>query len=435
MRRLATLVILIAALFLAAGAYTAAKRRAPVRVPHITAAQRAAAMKKVEANLRVPAGTVLQQPGALVPFFERLARIAPGPTPDPVHILHFGDSHTAADEWTGSLRELFQQRFGDGGSGFSLAGHPFAGYRRLDARGGATNAWHSDGLRTGVGDGYFGLGGVSISTERAGQSVFLNADCDHLEIQYLQQPDGGSLALYEDDQLLQEFSTGGELSPAYAEFQTDPGEHRFSLKTLDSHPVRLFGWVVDRPAGITYEALGINGAEAAVMLRWNQEMLATYVQRRNPGLIVLAYGANEASDPNWTPDAYQSMFSSLLEHLRAAAPAASILVVGPADRWVRYRGTWRLVPGIDFVVAAQRTACREKRCAFWDLRERMGGKQSMRDWVTAGLGQADRVHFTEAGYRRLADTLFEDLMRQFALYRKARQETDQVSHGQADPDR
>jgi hypothetical protein len=54
----------------------------------------------------------------------------------------------------------------------------------------------------------------------------------------------------------------------------------------------------------------------------------------------------------------------------------------------------------------------------------MGGKGAMRDWVTAGLGQADRVHFTGAGYHKLASALFDDLMSQYAAYRKTRIEAE-----------
>src|SRR5271170_2958929 len=101
-----------------AAAPAAKKKRATVAV---TAAQRAAALKKVEANLEASANTALRQPGALAPVFEQLSRLSGGQSRDPVHILHFGDSHTAADEWTGALRDMFRQRFGDGGSGFSVA--------------------------------------------------------------------------------------------------------------------------------------------------------------------------------------------------------------------------------------------------------------------------------------------------------------------------
>lgn len=399
------------------------KKRKPA-VAVIGAAARTAALRKVDHDLEATANAVIRQPGALAPVFEQLYRLDSQQTKDPVHIIHFGDSHTAADEWTGGLRDLFQQRFGDGGSGFSVAGHPFAGYRRFDARGGASTGWHSDGMRSGTGDGYFGLGGIGVSTDRAGQLVYLDTACDRIEIEYLQQPGGGRLALADNDRQIQDFSTDGELGAGYLSIETDGGPHRFVLTTLESKPVRLFGWVVDKDAGVTYEALGINGAEAGLIMKWNQDMLATYLQRRNPGLIVLAYGTNEASDHAWDQASYRSMFSSLLERLRASAPASSILVIGPGDRWIRTRAGWKLVDGIDDIIAAQRAACKANRAGFWDTRERMGGKGAMRDWVTAGLGQADRVHFTGTGYRKLASALFDDLMSQYAAYRKTRIEAE-----------
>jgi len=389
----------------------------------VSPATRAASAAKVDEYLQNSASLALFQPGALVPVFEQLARLSAGQDPKTVHIMHFGDSHTAADEWTGALRELFKSRFGDGGSGFSVAGRPFPGYRRFDAPGGGSTLWHSYGGHTGDGDGFFGLGGVSLTSARAGQSVYLDAECDRLEIDYLLQPGGGSLALYDNEQEVDRISTDGELGPGYTAYETSPGPHRFSLVTLNSRPVRLFGWAADKSAGVTYEALGLNGAEAVVIEHWNEAMTATYLQHRNPGLIVLAYGTNEATDPSWSPEGYQAMFGDLLDRMRRAAPAASILVIGPGDRWRNVHGKWQIVEGIDKIIEAQKAACKEHLCAFWNTRERMGGKGAMRDWVYAGSAQWDFVHFTATGYHRLAEALFADLMQQFEEYRKSRVET------------
>jgi lysophospholipase L1-like esterase len=402
----------------------AKKRKKTAATAPASPAQRAAAQRKVEAYLLASTNVALHQPGALAPVFEQLMRLASGQSRDPVHMVHFGDSHTAADEWTGALREMFQQRFGDGGSGFSVAGHPFKGYRRFDAHSGASAGWSSDGMRTARGDGFFGLGGISIETSRTGDWVSVDAECERIEIDYLQQPDGGRVALYDGDAPLQQFTTEGELGPGFMTVETAGGAHHFVLRTLDPKPVRLFGWVADRDAGVTYEALGINGAEASVILKWNQEMLATYLQRRNPGIIVLAYGTNEASDSAWDPQSYQAMYAELLSRLRAAVPTASILAIGPGDRWMRTRAGWKLVPGVDWVIAAERAACKAHGVAYWDTRTRMGGAGSMREWVTSGLAQADHVHFTGLGYHRLATALYEDLMRQYAIYEKARTEQD-----------
>ena len=403
--------------------------------PAVSAAARSAAQAKVDGYLDASAQKPFQQPAALVPFFEQLVRLGSEENKTPVHIVQFGDSHTAADEWTGGLRDQFRTRFGDGGSGFSLAGHPFVGYRRFDARGGGSTGWVSAGLRTGTGDGWFGLGGVSISAAHAGQTAFLQAECDRLEVHFLQQPGGGRLALYDYDDHLDDISTDGEMAAGFVRYVTQPGPHHFLLKTLDARPVRLFGWVADKAAGVTYEALGINGAEATLLLKWDESMLATYLQRRGPGLIVLSYGTNEASDPLWHRESYREAFAKVIVRLRQAAPAASILVLGPADRWIVARSRWQLVSGIDDVIAQQQSVCKELGCVYWDTRERMGGTGTMRDWQIAGLAQGDRVHFTAAGYRRLATVLYSDLMQLFEAYKKARPEAGEISHDRPNPNR
>jgi lysophospholipase L1-like esterase len=226
---------------------------------------------------------------------------------------------------------------------------------------------------------------------------------------------------------VEKFSTAGELGPGYHPYTTAPGLHRLELETLDRLPVRLYGWVTENERGVTYEALGINGAQASIVFHWDQALLAGQLARRNPALIVLAYGTNEASNPDWTRESYRLMFATLIARLRAAAPAASILIVGPPDRLVRRAGKWIPHPRLDLIAAAQREAALGAGCAFWDLREKMGGVGSMRKWVLAGLAQYDHVHFTAPGYRLLGETCFRDLAGQYAAFTKIREEDGQTS--------
>jgi lysophospholipase L1-like esterase len=376
-----------------------------------------------------------EQSQAMVPFYERLARLGFGEARAPLHILHFGDSHTVADNWTGAMRNFFQQKFGNGGSGYSLAGHPFAGYRRFGTRHGATPDWQTDGLNSGEGDGYFGLGGVSINTRRAGQSVFIEAECSEVSVYYLRMPGGGEVELFDNNQSMRQFSTDGAIEAAMVSYRTSPGVHNLRLVTLQNRPVRILGWSTDLDSGITYESLGINGAQASIFFRWKETMIASYLKQRDPSLIVLAYGSNEAGDSNSTIERYQVKFSALLKRLRGDCPTASILVLGPTDRMMRTRTGVVQVQGIDRIIAAQRIACAENRCAYWNAKLRMGGSGSIRDWTIAGLGQRDYVHFTAPGYERLAHLLFGDMMRLYDEYLKVRvpyskQNSQPISEGQ-----
>ena len=397
-----------------------AKRRSVPKGPPVSSKTRAEAHDVVFQNVASGADIPVENAAALVPFFEQLYRHQQGEMQGPLRILHYGDSHTAADEWTGDLRARFQEKFGDGGSGYTLAGRPYNGYRHLDVRTGSTRGWHTDGLVGRPGDGVYGLGGVSMSTTAPREAVYLLADAQQFELFYLQQPGGGALQIYDNGGLVERISTDGETAPGYYRYETTPGSHRVEVETLERAPVRLFGFVAENPTGVTYETLGINGAEASIGLDWNEPVLRSNIERRNPALIVLAYGTNEAGHKAWTLENYRDMFSQLIARFRAAAPTATILVIGPPDRFEHTRKGWIDMEKVGMIVEAQRQAAAANGCAFWDLRAKMGGEGSMQQWVLSGMAQYDHVHFTGAGYRMIGDAVFRDLMGQYEVFLKAR---------------
>jgi len=142
---------------------------------------------------------------------------------------------------------------------------------------------------------------------------------------------------------------------------------------------------------------------------------------------VLAYGTNEASDPNWSPETYQAMF---FVPAAAAAPRRA----GIDDPRARPDGP--LVPHAWGVKTSRRLSTgllRRNRMPAsktpahsGNTRERMGGKSSMREWVASGLGQPDYVHFTSAGYRKMAAVLYGDILEQF-------QNLQEDAHGDSGP--
>jgi lysophospholipase L1-like esterase len=368
----------------------------------------------------------IENPRALQPFFDQLHQLETDPKAQLVRVIQFGDSHTAGDSFTGALRTLFQQKFGDGGAGFQFAGYPFAGYHIHGTKRAQSTGWLALGTHLqNIGDGMVGMGGVSLSTEAAGNWVSLDADATSLQVQYLVQPNGGSIEIRDNDNLIATVSTASSdtLAPDTAghfDASVEPGPHHFEVLTIDQAPVRLLGLSTENAAGVTYEAAGINGAEASLFLRWNEALQQTLMLETNPALIVLSYGTNEAGDRNWTEEGYAAMFQRIIERCRRLAPNASILVVGPPDRALRAgRRAWRPFSGVDRIVAAQRSVCRQMHCAYWDQRSRMGGLGSMRDWVSISWAQPDHTHFTGEGYTELASALFSDIVQQYDSYSPA----------------
>ncbi len=399
---------------------TTRRKPKPVAVP-VSPKARAAARERVADKTESAASTAIENLAALVPFFEQLYRHQNGEMGGPLRILHYGDSHTAADEWTGAMRNAFQARFGDGGAGFTYAGKPWLGYRRLDVRGGSSRGWQSEGLLAKSSDGRNGMGGVSIWTRRPNETVWLDAECRTMEIYYLQQPGGGRIEILDNGESVDVVSTDGEDGAGYLHYDASPGLHRFEIRTLDRADVRLFGWATENERGVTYETLGINGAQASIVMGWDEGLLDAHVARRDPALIVLAYGTNEAGNRDYTVESYREMYSQLLARVRRSSPTASILVVGPPDRMYRSRGKWLPYPRIGGIIEAQREAALAAGCAFWDLRAKMGGEGVMRDWMLAGLAQYDHVHLTVAGYQKIGAWLFGDLMSSFDAFTGVRE--------------
>ena len=384
--------------------------RAPVA--QVTPVAYAAAVAYVK-NETAAAGGTLENAAGLVPFFEQLSH---PPATGALHVMQYGDSHTASDDWANAMRMGLQSRFGAGGPGFALAGRPFRGYRRFDVWGESSTGWYTDGLVGRTGDGMYGLGGVSITARSAGQTVSLKAECPELQLFYLQQPGGGQMEFIVDDAPVQTISTDGPLSPGYFKYQPTDGTHEYLLRTMSGSPVRLFGWVAENRSGVTYETLGINGAQAGMLLDWNESIVASQLAQHEPALIVIAYGTNEAVSPRWTVEGYRTAFTEVVQRFRHAAPTASILVVGPPDCEMRVGQRRAPYPHLTEVIEVQRQVAYQHGCSFWDWRARMGGPGAVDEWVNAGLSQPDRVHLTMAGYRMLGDLLISEMMEQYKRF-------------------
>src|SRR5580658_6688228 len=70
------------------------------------AAVRQAARKEIKAKIAA-ANIGVENPGALASYFASLQ------AGDPIHILMYGDSHTASDDWANAMRVAAQAKYGD----------------------------------------------------------------------------------------------------------------------------------------------------------------------------------------------------------------------------------------------------------------------------------------------------------------------------------
>ena len=356
----------------------------------------------------------VENPAALERFFRSLSTVKR--RIEPVRIMHFGDSHTAADILTAEIRRKFQGEFGDGGAGYMVPRNPMSTPRR-GVLSGATSGWSVDGIggRVEV-NGIYGLAGIGLSTTQADERAWIEATCNHFEVYFLRQPGGGTIDILVDGVSVLEQPLSLSSDAPLPDYFTAPlpsdRMHRIEVRTVAPGKTRILGIVTEHIApGVSYDVLGINGARAKRLISWNDTAFVDNIVQRKPDLIIVAYGTNEVSDDDWTIESYQRMFAAILRRFKRAAPQASILVYGPPDRTDIALGG-RMAAMIE----AQRRAALEVGAAFWSSYGAMGGPGSMDVWASMGLGQGDRVHLTKDGYIRMGSMFYEDVHDAYKKY-------------------
>lgn len=361
---------------------------------------------------------------ALGNFHDALRRLKQGRDPDnKVRVLVYGASHTAADVYPAYLRAYLQHRFGAGGQGYIPLVRPSKFYRPSTLTLESSRGWKVEHAQTREGrdDGYFGLLGASVSAKKKkdfGRVIPADTKAKgttHYDLYFLRQPGGGRFKLSIDGKVVATINTKAkEVAPGYHVVAREGGPHTIEVAPLGDGEVRLFGVVLenDQP-GVVVDTLGIGGTRAANQLKWNEHVWSDNLRRRDPDLIVLAYGTNESVDEDQPIEVYRKNLREVLARLRRASPAASCLLIGPGDFPVKGAdGSFGPRPRVAQIAAAQREVAGEAGCAFWDAMQFMGGELSMVTWAAAqpAMAQSDHLHLTRRGYARMGMALTDALM-------------------------
>ena len=353
---------------------------------------------------------------------EALARAEAGE--GQARLVFFGASHVASDLFTGHIRRELQQRFGDAGHGFVVPVHPWRTYRHRDINIDSDGKhWETHRIR--VGDSEVervGLAGVAMASSRRGSFGLVRTveDGDYgrnasfFELYYLKTPRGGDLDVLIDGRRARRISTrASKNEPGYAAFRVADGPHSLEIRILSKRPVWLFGLTVERDQpGVVVDTLGINGSRARYQLLWDDALYREHLRRRDPDLVVLAYGTNESGDESPLED-YERNLRAVVQRMRDTVPDASCLLVGPSDRPMQveervFEDRSRTAE----LIEVQHRVALEYGCGFFDLVAFQGGALSMVQWAASDPPYAsqDHIHYTRLGYQRLGEVLLSALL-------------------------
>ena len=198
---------------------------------------------------------------------------------------------------------------------------------------------------------------------------------------------------------------------------------------LTLHAIRL---KYREPPAAVLDAFGIPGATMRAWQQLDPAYFARYVEAQDYDMVMLQFGTNEGNARPFDATAYAHMLEAALQNMRQVFPLATCVLVAPGDRGVLLPKS-RKKPGKrtagesrDAAVSAsllrfsaihekifqiqQRIGARHG-CVAWSMQQAMGGQGSSYRWLldNPSLMARDLIHFTPAGYQRLAQSLAEAL--------------------------
>ncbi len=329
-----------------------------------------------------------------------------------VHIVQFGDSHTAADVMTGAMRTKLQNRLGNGGMGWGMPMY-FSG-QRLDRYGYDNSAWQPISSRQNR-DGNYTLGGLLAIPKMDGATLTIKAKKSEvpqkLTVSIRQAATDG--AFEGIDAQGRHFKIEAPIKDNTWQTTEFTAQLPFTITANNTDHSAIGGWWAknSQGSGAVVSALGINGAELSFWNRWNHQAINKELAKIAPQLVILAYGTNEAFNQNLDVNQYKDLLTEKIQQIRYASPNTAIMIVAAPESLTSTQGECGVRPSkLTQVQTIQRQVAQQQRTLYWDWQNEMGGSCSMKSWINRGLGRSDGVHFSEAGYQKIGQALANDLL-------------------------
>jgi lysophospholipase L1-like esterase len=351
---------------------------------------------------------------AMDAFYRSFASSKAGKLGRALRVSWYGDSVVATDALPGRLRTKLQGELGDGGPGFvyAIAPHRFCHHEGITRSGGEN--WLTFAISMShAADGFYGPGGASVETASGRAALKLVAGkVTRAELYYLAQPNGGVATVTADGIEIVHVDTKAEAkTAAWVTGTAEKGANKFEIKGAGK--TRVFGISLENATGAVVDNLGIVSVHVKSFAAHNEAHYQAELGHRSADLLMIMIGANEAQwlHAGKAMKDYQAHYEKLLATMRKGRPDASCLVMSPTDQAEAKGDGFASKPVIAHIVAAQRAAAHAQGCAFYSTYDWMGGKGSAAKWAKRHYVNSDFIHLSKTGAEKMADALFNALMK------------------------
>lgn len=312
-----------------------------------------------------------------------------------IRITQFGDSHTAADFFTGRLRDVLQRRYGDAGIGW-IAPLRVRGQRH------AKITYEQDGwtLYNSRRDAYpnYPMGGYVAGADEDDAKVRIKLRTPNPRQQWTMK------VLYR------------EVSSNNAPWKTLHGQTTLPTDYYaHGSNTRIGGIRLEktRGKGVIVEPIAANGAQNTLWDSWGRDWYLRDLSALDSDLVILSYGTNEAFDDHFSATAFRRDMTKRVRQVREALPDSLILIMGAPESY-RYLSSGASINGdceaqrpspLTTIQQIQAEVAEQQNTLYWDWQAAMGGRCQVNNLIADGLMQKDGVHFTRNGYELGADYL------------------------------
>ena len=346
----------------------------------------------------------------------------------PVRVVHYGDSQIEEDRITNILREQWQKEYGGGGVGLiplhqTIPTRSIRQWISIDNKVQSIQGGPKRYLVYGPrsmrleGDEYGVMGQVAVMNSTlvaASENIVMNIE----PIDKKRKPHNyfNRLRVLTDSiegYVLTKDTTLHHTTKSYTTLHYTLPD---SCERCEIHlkgKGYVYGVSLETPTGVIVDNIPMRGCSGNIFTKIDSTQLSNFYRETNTRLIILQFGGNmipQTENPSTISGYVLSTMRQQIRYIRACAPQASILFVGPSDMSTSIDGqmtTYPLLPYMDKLLKKMAT---EEQIAYWSMYEAMGGKDSMVRWVENGLAGSDYVHFTRSGANKMGKTLYEWLM-------------------------
>lgn len=341
-----------------------------------------------------------------------------------IRVAWFGDSMIEGDLITQDFRKLMQKQFGGNGVGYVPVTSPVAQFRQT-IRQTFSDDWTvynfikrpPEGVKLGISGNTF-ISGEKSWVEFKGTRMYPLFSEVRLICRQCEQ---NSLMVISDSLnfLMPEHIVGNlqDISMPIAK-PIKSIKFQFEKSNCEIHGVYL-----DNGDGIYVDNFSFRGNSGIPLSTIPFSELTEIGKKENYRLVILSYGLNVVAHDVKKYSWYKASFAKTLAYIKAAFPDASILLMSVGDKSYRDEDGYKTEPDIPIFVNMQKQLAASGGVTFWNLYEAMGGYNSMVKWAEGNpkLANLDYTHPNFAGSRKIAQLIFDDIMKSYERYLK---ETD-----------